>query len=103
MRTAAPRDGKLTIHAISYTAAPRSLLTPLEREAQFPAPNPARPNYTLFPPPRPQAFRVGFGALTGNSQSHGIPPLLATYHGSIEGASRCTNGHLSETACSKSM
>jgi hypothetical protein len=63
---------------------------------------PSTPFHTLIPPPRPRAFRVGFGALTGNVQSHGILPLLATYHGSIDGAFWCTNGCFGESACTKS-
>ena len=95
MRIAASCGGKPTIDAISHAAAPLI--------ASDPAPDPVPPNYTLFPPPRPRAFCVGSGALPGDVQSHGIPPFLATYHGSIDGALRCTISRLRVTACTKSM
>jgi hypothetical protein len=47
---------------------------------------PANPFNMLFPPPRPRAFYVGFGAATHYGQHQGNPPFLGTTHGSIDGA-----------------
>ena len=103
MRIAASCGGKPTIDAISHAAAPLIASDPAGPRGPTPHPDPVPPNYTLFPPPRPRAFRVSFGALPGNAQPRGIPPFLARYHGSIDGAFGCTNRRLGETAYTKSM